>query len=89
MTITGTARAGLPAVCHYCHGPLLASHRHVLAAQERAVFCACPDCSELFHREVSPGPARPGRALAPDHSSGLSVFSPRTGGRLQPLVSWR
>lgn len=48
-------------VCQFCHGPIPGSHRHVLAAQERAVFCACPACSELFHREIGPGPAEFGR----------------------------
>jgi hypothetical protein len=62
MTIAGTPPAAPPAVCHYCHGTLLASHRHVLAAQERAVFCACPACSDLLHREVNPGPVKPRRS---------------------------
>jgi hypothetical protein len=62
MTIARTQLAGLPAVCHFCRGPLLASHRHVLAAQERAVFCACPACTELFHREIRPGAAEPRRS---------------------------
>jgi len=62
MTIARTQQTGLPAVCHFCHGPLLASHRHVLAAQERAVFCACPACSDLFHREVGLGSAPPKRS---------------------------
>jgi hypothetical protein len=62
MTIARTQLAARPAVCHFCHGPIPVSHRHVLAAQERAVFCACPACSDLFHRETGPGAARPGRS---------------------------
>jgi len=62
MTIARTHLAALPAVCHFCHGVLLASHRHVLAARERAVFCACPACSDLFHREIGPGPVKPRRS---------------------------
>jgi hypothetical protein len=62
MTTAGTHPVPRPAVCHYCHGALLASHRHVLAAQERAVFCACPACSDLFHREINPGPVKPRRS---------------------------
>jgi hypothetical protein len=58
MTIARTRLAALPVVCHYCRGALLASHRHVLAAQERAVFCACPACSDLFHRDIGSGPGR-------------------------------
>jgi hypothetical protein len=62
MTIARTQLAGLPPVCHFCHGPIPVSHRHVLAAQERAVFCACPACSDLFHGKIGPGAPKPGRS---------------------------
>lgn len=47
-------------VCQFCHRPIPGSHRHILDAQERAVFCACPVCSELFHREIGPASAELG-----------------------------
>jgi hypothetical protein len=68
MTIARTRLAALPVVCHYCRGALLASHRHVLAAQERAVF---------FRRETGLGPAKPRRSLARD-DGGTGAFSPKS-----------
>jgi hypothetical protein len=61
LDLSPRATPGAP-VCQFCHGPIPVSHRHVLAAQERAVFCACPACSDLFHREIGPGAAKPGRS---------------------------
>jgi len=43
-------------LCQFCHRPIPGSHRHILDARERAVFCACAACSELFHREIGPLP---------------------------------
>jgi hypothetical protein len=57
LDLSPRAAPGAP-VCQFCHGPIPVSHRHVLAAQERAVFCACPDCSDLFHRDIGSGPGR-------------------------------
>jgi len=53
-------------VCQFCHLPIPASHRHILDARERAVFCACSACAELFHREIGPAPAVLGAPRAPE-----------------------
>jgi hypothetical protein len=53
-------------VCQFCHRPIPASHRHILDARERAVFCACSACAELFHREIGPVPAVLGAPRAPE-----------------------
>ncbi len=53
-------------VCQFCHQPIPGSHRHVLDAQERAVFCVCSACSELFHREIDPAGIEFGTPRAPE-----------------------
>jgi hypothetical protein len=57
LDLSSRAAPGAP-VCQFCQGPIPVSHRHVLAAQERAVFCACPACSDLFHRDIGSGSGR-------------------------------
>lgn len=62
-------RAALDApVCQFCHQPIPGSHRHILDARERAVFCACTTCSELFHREIGTVSAESGAPPAPEPS---------------------